>query len=305
MPESRLTPEEQDHLPVTDERREIALQRADAWLERLRPLFRDDGPLDVADVKASLGLLRELRGVGPEIQKTVSFDAARRIGLSEGLVRLDQLERRLRERLTELDPSDPDALAVGQEEIARVAEARSRREGEARLRRLAVTPLEIVLSKPDLAGARAVGGFALFWNLFTLVHASILLTAFFKAFGPAALVGLLFYSIFFGVGFAVGKAALDALKSESLRLDGDLLVLTSTIGPFKHVKNIVLADNARFQLVKPKVAGKNLPAREFAVLSANGQTVRFGGRVFEHEKEGLVKRLNERQAARRIQSGRD
>ena len=292
MPEERLVSEAESDSTLDAEARQAAQSRADAWHSRLQPLFRDDGPLDLADIHASLGLLRELRSAGPDVQSGVSFDAARRVGLSEGMVRLDQLERKLRERLTDLDPSDPDALADTPERAARAREAVSRRDGEERLRRLASTPLDEVLCKPDAAQAVATGGFALFWNLFTLFHAAVMLTSFWHAFGPVALLGLAFYAIFFGVGFFVGRQALDALKAETLRLDGDLLVLSTKVGPFGITRNVVLSDGARFQLVKAHRNGKQ--GRELAIRSATGEEIRFGGRVPEGQKESLVKRLNER-----------
>lgn len=287
------------------ERQERVRARADAWLERHKPLLGSVRSLGLDDVQASLALVRQLQEDAPKILAELRVvadpvqDAARTLSVAESLTRLEIVEDDLLARLTDLDPASPDALTDTPERAAVAREARSRKAVEKRLERMAKEPLELVLSEPNRAEAASTGGFALFWNIFTLIHGAAMIGGFWAAFGPIALGLLLFYSIFIGVGIAVAKAALDALTMETLRLDNNFLAITTTRGRMHKVKLITLGPQSQVNNAARPVKQKGKSNKEFSIVDADGKEHRFGARILDYKRDALRQQINEAIYARR------
>ncbi|MGC4047671.1 MAG: hypothetical protein QM758_28085 [Armatimonas sp.] len=287
------------------ERQERIRNRADAWLERHKPLLGSTMHLGLDDVQASLSLVRQLKDDAPEILAELravadpTQDAARTLSVAESLTRLDSVEQDLRGRLTDLDPASPDALMDTPERAAIAREARSRQAVERRLERMANEPLELTLSEPNRSEATSLGGFAAFWNGFTLLHGAAMIGGFWAAFGPVALALLLFYSIFIAVGVAVTKAAMDAMTMETLRLDSNLLAITQSRGKRHKVNLITLGPKSEVRDVTRTVKQKGKSGREFVIVDAHGKEHRFGSRTPDGKRDSLLQRINEAIYARR------
>lgn len=287
------------------ERQERVRARADAWLERHKPLLGGVKSLGLDDVQASLSLVHQLQEDAPKILAELRAvadpvqDAARTLSVAESLTRLETVEDDLRARLTDLDPASPDALTDTPERAAIAREARSRAAVERRLERMASTPLELVLSEPNRAEAASTGGFAIFWNVFTFLHGAAMIGGFWAAFGPIALALLLFYSIFIGVGIAVAKAALDALTMETLRLDNNFLAITKSRGRMHKVNLITLGPKSQVNNASRPVKRKGQSNKEFSIVDAEGKEHRFGARIPDGKREELRHRINEAIYARR------
>jgi hypothetical protein len=98
--------------------------------------------------------------------------------------------------------------------------------------------------------------------------------------GPVALFLLLFYAIFFGVGFAMIWATIDALSVEEIELTGRSLVIKKTIGKWVRT-NVIELDPETRAVVGVAQTGirsenKNVPQRAVLMTDAKGkEMVRF------------------------------
>jgi hypothetical protein len=173
---------------------------------------------------------------------------------------------------------------------AKIAEASARTE----LGMGAVVPerLELLLAKGSWGAAGGIAGFALFWNAFTFIHATFMIGGMWKAFGPLALLLLAFYSLFFGVGFMMARAAVDAASREELQLLGTTLTIRKTLGRWVRETVISLGPQSRARLDVPTMRQKGSRTMVIVINDTEGKSHQFGLGVPEHLKQDIVRQLN-------------
>ena len=264
-----------------------ARKSAERWLTCFAPLL--DAPLEPgAETTQQLkSLIKEGEKCIPELSAWATEDDQILLAtLRDAVAHLKQKEESLRPSpLSATGSLDLHALRE------KLAEASARQElGEA----ASVVPKELtlLLSGGNKAAAAGLGGFALFWNGFTLVHATFMIGGFWRAAGPIALFLLAFYALFFGAGFMMVKAALDAASKEELLLCGSTLTVRKTLGAWVREQMIELGPQSRAGLELPSMRQKGSRAMAISLNDAQGKTYQFGVGAPEHLKSDYVRQLN-------------
>jgi hypothetical protein len=263
-----------------------ARSNAERWLTRFAPFLETSLEPDVETLRQ----LKELRQEGekciPELSAWATEDDQILLAtLRDALNHLKAKEASLRPQLSE------SGGALNLTELrSKIAEASARQE----LGETEVVPksLELLLTGGNLVAAAGIGMFGLFWNSFTLVHATFMIGGMWKAFGPMALFLLAFYSLFFGVGFMMAKNALDTASKEELLLQEGTLTIRKTLGFWVRAKKIVLGPQSRVGLEVPQVRQKGSRAMVITVNDAEGKSHQFGLTAPEHLKSEYVRQLN-------------
>ncbi len=257
---------------------------AERWLTRFAPLLETplaSHPEALSELKV---LIKEGEKLVPELSAwATEEDQVLLNTLRDALAHVKTTEESLRPRLAEKKLNLVELRA-------KLAEASARQElGETML---VPKELDLLLTSGNLAVAAGTGFFALFWNGFTLVHATFMIGGMWKAFGPVALLLLAFYSLFFGAGFVMAKTAVDAASKEELLLRGRTLTIRKTLGLWVREKVIKLGPRSRAGLVLPLVRNNGSRAMALSINDAQERSHQFGISAPEHLKSEYIKQLN-------------
>lgn len=282
--------------------RDEVVERTEVWLARFAPLLDDAAhadQLDVAEVRARLETLAELDREGGEIERALREQAGpdeRTLLDTFQTARAEAgaIEGDFRRRLGSLAPGDP-ASRVNLDRLrTRLAEVQARREVEEWTGPTADEPgaeLMIHTSPPQWAGAGFLGLFGLGWTSFTTFHAVMMIGGMWQAFGWPALFMLLFYSIFFAVGFGMLAGAAAAAADEWLVLNGRDVTIQRRIGPVRWLRRHRLGEAATARLVDRNLRQEGSTATEVALMDRDGKEVRFAANAPTYRQEELVKQL--------------
>jgi len=280
---------------IDPQKRQSAVDCAQRWLARFAPLLDRDPLASVAVLKQQLTVAETLkRESGRTVAELSAWatddDQTLLLTLREAVAQLDSLTEGVRRRVGELTPGDPAGTVNLAALRAKLAESAARTE----LGETSTIPerVELLLSGGNLAAAALLAGFSLFWNGFTLVHAVMFIGGFWQVIGAFALFFLLFYSLFFGAGFAMAKQALDSASKESLLLEERTLLIRKTLGGWVREKRIELGPESRVGLDLPTVRAKGSRAMALTINAADGKQHQFGVGLPEHLKSDYVKKLN-------------
>jgi len=259
--------------------------QAHEWLAQFAPLVLMDEAPSREEVDAQLVAIEKLRTSGRDLTSRLSFlqsseDQALSETLRKAYGQLDSIESDLRRRLARLAPGD----LRGQVDLTEIQEKLAEREARQELgvSTLPEPPavLELVTSPSNPAGAVGVGIFGLGWTAFTVVHSVFMIGGMFKAFGWAALALLLFYSIFYAVGFGMLATAVNLLATESIELQGRTLKIRRVLGGWVREKSIELNEKTRARVGTPSMgwtnSNKQTPTMAIILTDAAGKEVSIG-----------------------------
>lgn len=256
------------------------------WLARAAPLF-DEPPADPPELRDRLALLAELRSQAPA---AIAAETDRDL-LERAVRQLDGVEDELRSRLARTAPGDPE----GRVDRDRLEELLSEREARAEIGLPAdLAPVELTLSGPNYATAGFMGIFGLGWTAFTTIHAFFMIGALFKAFGWPVLFLLLFYAIFWAVGFGVLSTAIASLATETIRLNGLTLeiVRRGPLGTRTRVVRLDPATRSRNAVATTwRQSGQPAP-RAIELTDVEGRPVNFGGGATVERREDAMRRID-------------
>jgi hypothetical protein len=202
---------------------EEARDQANAWIARFAPLVLESESLSADEVRERLQLLDELHKEAPETKDRLFMhgtldDRILRSTLDRAISQLESLETDLRKRLGRISPGDPQSIADLQKINERLEERLARQEIGVDTDVPAI--LQMRTAPSNWAAAGFLGMFGLGWTSFTAVHAFFMIGGMAKSFGAIAFALLLFYGIFFVVGFGMLAAAVAAASIEEIELNG-------------------------------------------------------------------------------------
>lgn len=265
---------------------------AQQWLAQFAPLVMEEEALTLDAVRRRLATIDTLRETTPAASQSFSeVDATVQRAVSQ----LDSIESDLRKQLAKLAPGDPRGLTDIDSLNEKLAERAARTE-------LNASPLELdaTLRLKTGSGSWATAVFpflfGLGWTSFTMFHSVLMIGGMWKAFGPIALFMLLFYSIFYAVGFSMLWAAFRKLASESIELAGDRLTIRRQVGPVRierqftikmDVPAVISSTVAAFM---PQKEGIKTPLIQ--LTDVNGKTIAFGENLSEGERTTTLDKLN-------------
>jgi len=259
--------------------------QAHEWLAQFAPLLLSDEVPSREEVDRHLVAIEKLRTSGRDLTSRLSFlqsseDQALAETLKKAYGQLDSIETDLRRRLARLAPGD----LRGQVDLTEIQEKLAEREARQELgvSTLPEPPpiLELVTSPSNPAAAAGIGIFGLGWTAFTVFHSVLMIGGMFKAFGWGALALLLFYSIFYAVGFGMLATAVNALATETIELDGRTLKIKRVLGGWVREKVVELNSKSRARVGTPSMgwtnSNKQTPTLAIILTDASGKEVSIG-----------------------------
>jgi hypothetical protein len=264
--------------------------RAESWLAEFAPTIEVD-TLDSPDAcQQSIETVQRLRQTGPGVLSDLNrlgqlSDQATISTLQQAISQTTSLESDIRRRLALVEPGNKLGKVNLNELQGRLAERAARQEvlGEDSTP-LVPDVIDRVTSEPNILGSLFVGLFGLGWTSFTTVHCIFMVGGMVKSFGPAGLLLLLFYSIFFAVGFGMLYATIESLSRHHIRLDGNELTVTKTLGGWVRTKKYVVDTSYPPEFRIPPVGSAGFTAekegepakRAFVLKSTEGKWIVFG-----------------------------
>ena len=281
--------------------RERLRQEAHAWVARLAPLLEDDPAATEAELRERIARLEELHRTLPDVfllKSSADEEDQRLVGTVEKAARqMPTLEDRLRRRLALLAPGDPQSRVDLERVQEKLAELEARQELGLKPDAVPSGPLEMKTSPGSLAGGAFLGVFGLGWTAFTTVHAVVMIGGMWRAFGPLALALLLFYAIFWAVGFGMLGMAFAAASEESVRLDGNVLTVRRVLGPFARERAYVVDTKrpARVERVSSNApeSGRTTSMMKAVVLTdVDGRPILLAAGTTSAKREEVVRRIN-------------
>lgn len=285
--------------PLPEPNLEESRDAANAWVARFAPLVLQEDVLTVPKIRDRLRAIEVLRqhedpADGLLRGSVLSEDAELVRTVERARGQLDSLETDLRRRLAKMAPGDPDGIADLEQVNERLDERLARQEIGADTAVPEV--LELPTRPSNLGGAVGIGIFGLGWTAFTTFHAVLMIGGMFRAFGFGALALLLFYAIFWAVGFAMLSAAFNVASDESIRLQGRTLTITRTFAGWKRVRVVEVGKDAIAEKGMESSAhlrGRNQGPQEAVVIpDAAGRPVAFAAGALPRQREDLIERIN-------------
>lgn len=277
-------------------------EAAHAWVARFAPLIMEEKVLGVRALKDRLKTIEELETSGPSVlqrlQQVATDDDWKLLDtIEKSLGQLESLETSLRKQLGTLAPGDPMGIADLDRLADRLAERSAR--AELGIDHEPETPdvLELKTAPANYGTAIGAGVFGLGWTSFTAVHAVLMIGGLMQAFGWFALFLLLFYAIFFGVGFALLAAAFNAACDESILLDGRRLTIRRQMGAMRREKSFQvgsgsLAKIGKIQAMKSSQTKAGARVQAILLTGEDGKTISFAGGQTNERLRELVEQIN-------------
>lgn len=280
---------------------------ANIWLARLSPLLSPRPGLSQDEVEKNINTLTSLQAEASDLQYRLGslwepgdMELANTFG--NAVTQLPSIEADFRTRLASQRFPGP---RVDLESIQeRLAEREAQQELGIPTSVHSALSLNLQTSPRNIGAAIGVGIFALGWNAFTLMHAVLMIGGMWRAMGPVALFLLLFYAIFFGAGFAMTWATIEALSVEEIELTGRSLLIKKTLGKWVRTKLIDLDPESRAVVgiaqsgVRMNNSNNRLPQRAVLMTDSKGKEVVFGAGSTEEMKTRIARQVNEYLGAR-------
>jgi hypothetical protein len=276
---------------------ELAREGAFRWLSEFKPLLDDHEPVVEQELRTRLKTIRKLNDSSISVRNKLAAvaleeDASLLATLDSAIPQLRSIENSIQERLGIVTNRNVDLEQIQE----KLAERKARQEIG-----LPVDGSHLpVCQKTGETNLAAVGGagiFGLGWTAFTAVHCFFMVGGMWKAMGPVALFLLLFYSIFFGVGFMMLYAAYSALWNEDIEISGDQLVITRSFGKLTKVRRVELGPESRVVAESPfnnLNQSQNRPNQSTPLMikDRNGKKVYFAHTLKGPARKQLADRAN-------------
>jgi hypothetical protein len=277
---------------------------AESWVARFAPLIMTDAEPSPEVVRGRLDTIQDLRRDGgaiwmrlgslraPEDRELVStFERAWK--------QLPSMEDDIRRALARVAPGHPESRVELDALRMRLEEREARQEIGLDTDDLLDDTEEIVTSPTNwLTGGSALV-FGLGWNAFTLFHAVFMIGGMYQAFGPAALLLLLFYSIFFAVGFGMMATAYTNLAETSVTIQDGILRRTRRLWGMTFTKFWELEPGSVATLESPgwgmtQNREDAPPPKQITFTSRQGKPVQVGAPTSERKRDQVLAAVNRR-----------
>ncbi|MEI7986129.1 MAG: hypothetical protein WCI55_10915 [Armatimonadota bacterium] len=277
---------------------------ANQWLAKFAPLISsDEVPYETDTIRHQMSTIAGLKSDAPELLRMLQSlpeDADQRLRqtIVEAINQLDSIEQPLRKQLAKVAPGDPLGVVDVESLQERLAERQAKQEIGVSETSSVPAILEVETSPPNKAIAIGAGIFGLGWTAFTTIHCVFMIGGMYHAFGIAALGLLLFYSIFFMVGFAMLGSSLNSMSTESISLNGRTLIVYRKLGNWTRTKTYQLATDTQASIGKPQAGTSqssegSVPLQTINLTDNRGKGVSIGASTTSEYKQKLSKKINE------------
>lgn len=279
-------------------------EQANQWLARFAPLVMDDAaPYELDLIHKRLRTVTELKEKAPALAEKLSFltkpeDLELSDTLRQASSQLESLDSELRKQLSKVAPGDPLGIVDIGDLQDRLAERQAQQEIGVTRADMIPAVLELVTSPPNWASALGIGMFGFAWTSFTTFHCIFMVSGLVKAFGWVGLGLLAFYSIFFLVGFGMLWATVNAISTESIKLEGRRLTVIRKLGGWVRTKTYRLSPDTKASIGTPQsdtaITSKNsVPVLAINLTDETGKGISLANTTTKEFKEKLTKQINE------------
>ncbi len=277
---------------------------ANQWLAKFAPLISSDEiPYEADTIRQQMSTIAGLKSDAPELLRllqnlTDNSDLRIRETIVDAVEQLDSIEQPLRRQLAKVAPGDPRGVIDVESLKERLAERNAKQEIGVTETSQVPAIIELETSPPNKTVAMGAGIFGIAWTSFTTLHCIAMVGGMYHAFGIAALGLLLFYSIFFMVGFAMLGSSMNSLCTESITLNGRTLTINQKFKNWNRTKSFELSDDTIAKVGRPQAgttqtSNNSAPLQTINLTDSKGKGISFGASTTYEFKQKLAKKINE------------
>ena len=233
----------------------VAMLELDAyqWMTRMSPLVLDTLPSTKTAAKRHLADLQQQLQTGRTLQQAIAgmgLNPSITTSIDEAIRHLPDMILDAEAHITYLETGAANAEDAAEQLREKLARRAAQTEVNDIIGKEIEQPLEATTRHRNIPAAIAMGIFGIAWTSFTTVHAFFMIGGMMQAFGWAALFLLLFYSMFWAVGFGMLATSAASLGTETIDLYDGTLTSTFNLFGYKRVKKIAIDTSYRAKVVK-------------------------------------------------------
>ena len=233
----------------------VAILELDAyqWMTRMSPLVLDTLPSTKTAAKRHLADLQQQLQTGRTLQQAIAgmgLNPSITTSIDEAIRHLPDMILDAEAHITYLETGAANAEDAAEQLREKLARRAAQTEVNDIIGKEIEQPLEATTRHRNIPAAIAMGIFGIAWTSFTTVHAFFMIGGMMQAFGWAALFLLLFYSMFWAVGFGMLATSAASLGTETIDLYDGTLTSTFNLFGYKRVKKIAIDTSYRAKVVK-------------------------------------------------------
>ena len=223
------------------------------WMTRMSPLVLDTLPSTKTAAKRHLADLQQQLQTGRTLQQAIAgmgLNPSITTSIDEAIRHLPDMILDAEAHITYLETGAANAEDAAEQLREKLARRAAQTEVNDIIGKEIEQPLEATTRHRNIPAAIAMGIFGIAWTSFTTVHAFFMIGGMMQAFGWAALFLLLFYSMFWAVGFGMLATSAASLGTETIDLYDGTLTSTFNLFGYKRVKKIAIDTSYRAKVVK-------------------------------------------------------
>jgi len=227
-----------------------ALLELDAyqWMTRMSPLVLDTLPSTKSAAQRHLNDLKLQLQTGLALQQSIlnaDLNPSIKTSIGEALRHLPDMITDAEAQLRFLETGAANAEDAAEQLREKLARRAAQSEVNDIIGKNLDQPFQAITRQRNIPAALGTGIFGIAWTSFTTVHAFFMIGGMMQAFGWAALFLLLFYSLFWAVGFGMLATSVASLGTETIDYyDG---TLTTTFSVFGYKKRRIIHLDTSFQ----------------------------------------------------------
>lgn len=274
-------------------------EQARQWLAEFASVLDVDDGASEAALQKSLDVAQRLAATGPDLRQSMPYltvDPALVDTLDRAVKQIPSVADDLKKRLARATGA-PLASDLNLDELReRLAEREARTELGVPTEEEMPARLELPATDPNYAAGAFTLIFGLGWTSFTTFHAVMMIGGLFHVIGFGALALLLFYAIFFAVGFGMLYAAYTSFGREQVTFEGLELKVTRTTFGRTSTKAFMLEPGSKAVIGSPSnpVMSNNSNQNNNGVVCISIRDASGKRRTFmsTQDRESLVEHVN-------------
>lgn len=275
-----------------EQERDEAIKIANRWLAKFAPLLDVQESDSGSTLRYRLKTLIELKAEGESTRQIIhAHDLVLADTVAKALTQLPQIEDDIRDKLGFLEPGNPEGNVDLDALRDRLAAREAQAEVESSFGELPNTAQPLVVHGNPIAGI-GMGLFGLAWTSFTTFHAFFMIGGMFRQFGFPALFLLLFYSLFFAVGFGMLYGAWRSAAKEEIELEDGALVQRLTLGAIKTRKRVEFVGKPVARVERAKVQQEGKTSWVVNVWDEKGMRIALASTADRQKQNLVASRLN-------------
>jgi len=276
-------------------------EQARQWLAEFSGLLNVDDGASEEVLRRAVATAERLAVSGPELRSSMPYltvDSAIVDTLDKAVQQIPSVAEELRRRLAR-HTGQPLATDLDLDALReRLSEREARLELGVPTEEEVPVRLDLPPTDPNYVAAGFTLLFGLGWTSFTTFHAVMMIGGLSQMIGFGALFLLLFYSIFFAVGFGMLYTAYTSMRKEAVSFEGRQMTVTHTIFGRTTTRVYDLGPDAIAEFAVPVMFtqnqsnGNRTNAQCISITDATGKKRRFMASIDADQLSKQIGRIN-------------